>query len=744
MKTTVFFVLLVCIGLLNGATYFVTTTNDSGAGSLRQAILDANGNPGLDEIEFNIPLGDPNYSNWTGTGDFWWIITLDSNLPDITEDLTIDGLSQSINVADSNPGSVGSGGTVGVDEIALPLYEKPEIEIDANDLNEPVRIAGNASNVLIEGIGIFNSAGDAILTRGGTGTGYEIRKCFLGVRVDGSEPAAGLKNQLSGFRAGFTAGMSSNIVTVDECYIGYNGDSGVIGTRFDESLFPAGSPFKGATIIVEYNEVFANGWNSNSQDGIDGNGANNIIRYNLSYDNLDNGAGINEAGSGGGIEVGGYSDVGTDITDNEISNNTCYGNKYHGISIMRRPSGDTVSKNIVYGNGGPGILVTTRHYYDSQYDIHTYTRFDVISQNSLYDNDGLGIDLCDVQYTSYLNGDEVTFNNGTMTDTLANEGIDFPVISSAILDGNLLTLEGYVGSAPNQSLFGNVTVEFFISSFDGVINPNPIVSNDSFPYHGEGKTYLGLLTTDLNGNFSGILNVGGSGFTLSNWITATARDASGNTSEFSENVPPDQPPTPVQLSSFTATYNDGSPNILWITQSENNNLGWNIYRGENDHDFLNDNVITINPGLIEGSGTTSSPTNYSYTDLYNVDLNQTYWYWLENRNYSGESTIHGPITLTITEDDGQNNYSQTVLLGHYPNPVNVNNSQFTNIRFEVKTGEDAKLIIFNVKGQIVDSYEFDEGIYNESISVSDFSSGIYFYQLESMSYKDINKMLIIK
>ncbi len=248
----------------------------------------------------------------------------------------------------------------------------------------------------------------------------------------------------------------------------------------------------------------------------------------------------------------------------------------------------------------------------------------------------------------------------------------------------------------------------------------------------------------MNGNFSGILNVGGSGFTLSNWITATARDASGNTSEFSENVPPDQPPTPVQLSSFTATYNDGSPNILWITQSENNNLGWNIYRGENDHDFLNDNVITINPGLIEGSGTTSSPTNYSYTDLYNVDLNQTYWYWLENRNYSGESTIHGPITLTITEDDGQNNYSQTVLLGHYPNPVNVNNSQFTNIRFEVKTGEDAKLIIFNVKGQIVDSYEFDEGIYNESISVSDFSSGIYFYQLESMSYKDINKMLIIK
>jgi len=37
------------------ATFTVVNTNDSGAGSLRQAILDANGNPGLDTIAFNIP-----------------------------------------------------------------------------------------------------------------------------------------------------------------------------------------------------------------------------------------------------------------------------------------------------------------------------------------------------------------------------------------------------------------------------------------------------------------------------------------------------------------------------------------------------------------------------------------------------------------------------------------------------------------------------------------------------------------
>src|SRR6185503_18088522 len=39
------------------ATFTVINTNDSGAGSLRQAIIDANTNPGLDTISFNIGSG---------------------------------------------------------------------------------------------------------------------------------------------------------------------------------------------------------------------------------------------------------------------------------------------------------------------------------------------------------------------------------------------------------------------------------------------------------------------------------------------------------------------------------------------------------------------------------------------------------------------------------------------------------------------------------------------------------------
>jgi hypothetical protein len=42
-----------------GNTYTVTTTGDSGPGSLRQAILDANANAGADTIQFAIPGADP-------------------------------------------------------------------------------------------------------------------------------------------------------------------------------------------------------------------------------------------------------------------------------------------------------------------------------------------------------------------------------------------------------------------------------------------------------------------------------------------------------------------------------------------------------------------------------------------------------------------------------------------------------------------------------------------------------------
>ena len=59
------------------ATFTVTTTDDSGAGSLRQAILDANAAAGADTIDFG--------PGAAGT------ITLASSLPHVTDDVDIVG-----------------------------------------------------------------------------------------------------------------------------------------------------------------------------------------------------------------------------------------------------------------------------------------------------------------------------------------------------------------------------------------------------------------------------------------------------------------------------------------------------------------------------------------------------------------------------------------------------------------------------------------------------------------------------
>src|ERR1039457_4729828 len=64
------------------ATLPVSNANDSGAGSLRQAILDANATSGLDTIIFQIP----------GSGVH--TIVLLAALPAITDPVVIDGTTQ--------------------------------------------------------------------------------------------------------------------------------------------------------------------------------------------------------------------------------------------------------------------------------------------------------------------------------------------------------------------------------------------------------------------------------------------------------------------------------------------------------------------------------------------------------------------------------------------------------------------------------------------------------------------------
>ena len=177
----------------------------------------------------------------------------------------------------------------------------------------------------------------------------------------------------------------------------------------------------------------------------------------------------------------------------------------------------------------------------------------------------------------------------------------------------------------------------------------------------------------------------------------------------------EEPPTAVTLSSFMAAYLDGTPLISWTTQSESDNLGWNIYRNDIE-DF--EGSIKINAGLIPGAGTTSEQTDYQFTDYFPVNADQKYYYWIEEVSISGFSYHYGPISLTIPEHDGFNPTPPTsdnsiASIYNFPNPSQAN----TTIQFVVKEPGLADISIYNIKGQKIKTV-FKEYIGGEKLNKS--------------------------
>ncbi len=126
-------------------TFTVTTTDDNGPGSLRQAILDANANQGVDQILFSIPPFD---------GTVKTILPM-SALPQITDPVAIDGYSQpgsSLNSeADTNNNAV--------------------LLIELNGINTETNADGlaiSAGNTTVKGLILHSFSGNIIhLSSGG-------------------------------------------------------------------------------------------------------------------------------------------------------------------------------------------------------------------------------------------------------------------------------------------------------------------------------------------------------------------------------------------------------------------------------------------------------------------------------------------------------------------------------------------------------------------------------------------------
>lgn len=349
VKINVFFLALmasILLGLtgseVKAATLTVTNTNNSGPGSLRQAILSANGTSLSDSITFTI-----------GSGSVQILPT--SPLPPIVQPTIIDGSTQ--------PGYGGS----------------PLIEISGSSAGNNAQglyITGSASGSIIKGLVInrFSAQGIFIDTSNVT-----LKNNYIGTTVSGTASAGNGGDGIAIFSGTTLASANNNTVggvtALDRNLVSGNKGNGVgitaqvggnannntlIGNYVGTDISGTGSiPNTGDGILINHADA---GGPASAQNNTVGGSTNTTPNgsctgaCNLVSGNGANGIGLWHSGVSGSIVNGNY--VGTNLNGTSpIANGNI------GIEVNETPN-NTVggatpeSRNIFSGNGGAGVFLT--------------------------------------------------------------------------------------------------------------------------------------------------------------------------------------------------------------------------------------------------------------------------------------------------------------------------------------------------------------------------------------------------
>lgn len=525
MMTRSWFAALLCIvigpSIAFAATFTVTTNADSGAGSMRQAILDANALAGVDNIHFNIGAGGLQ------------IISLTSPLPTIADTVNIDGTTQ--------PGFAGT----------------PIITLDGNDAPGNGLILGGSGST-IRGLVIvdFANAGIAISSGGATIAGNYIGIDASGLVADGNGGAGiDVAGTSHGNIIGGTAAADRNVISA-------NG----IGITFNSFRF------------IEFSSASSRNVVQGNIIGLDATGSNALGNASIGVRIVhgDNNR-IGGTAPGAGNVIAGNAFGGIVIFSNEPSlvgpadvatANVIEGNRIgtNGAGNVARPNGGngvvlggargtTVggtaagAGNIISGNGGDGIVLSVasgfRGFPSAEETVIQGNFIGTDSTGTLDIGNGSdGIALLfgrnnTIGGTAAGEGNTIRFNNhdgiadqsGSHNQFLGNsiDRNDGRGISGAVA-GPVLTSATGIGTTNVAGTFNRTPgrtfrIEFFNS---------PAADPSGF---GEGATFLGFtnVTTDSSGNAT--IAASFPPVAAGTVITATATDLTTfDTSQFSNAI----------------------------------------------------------------------------------------------------------------------------------------------------------------------------------------------------------------
>jgi titin len=344
-------------------------------------------------------------------------------------------------------------------------------------------------------------------------TDTEVFGCCVG----GPQTAVIDGSQMSG--SGYAGLRLGNRITVRGVVVGgfRDGAGGATGIRME-----------GMDSILQdvYVGTDAAGTSANGNDtGVVITGSGNSVGYQYPDDREQvivsgNGVGIavSSAGSANGNLVR-QTWIGLDASGGPLPNTS------HGVRISGGNGtligGTSFSDHVrIAFNGGAGVVV------DGASDAGNAIRGNLIWGNA----GGLAIDL---------GGDGVTANDDGDADVGPNGLQNFPLIASAVWNGGTVQVQGTLTSRPSQSF----RVELYATT---AVDPSG---------HGEAERFVGALqvSTDASGLGSFALGVGGMDASM-RFLSASATDAAGNTSELSPAVEPAGTPSP--QSTYTVNTTD--------------------------------------------------------------------------------------------------------------------------------------------------------------------------------------------
>jgi CSLREA domain-containing protein len=269
--------------------------DSSGRCTLRAAIQEANANSTDDTINFNIPTTDPGYDGFT------WTINLNSALPNLSTNVTING-----------PGPV-------KDNLTLKRNSSAQFRIFSVTAAAHV---GISTLTIMNGLAAGNGGG---LSNAGTGT-VSITNCA----VDESS-ASGL-----GSAGGGTSNDSTGTITITDTFV--NDNSAYVGGGLSNS--------NSGTVNV-FASSFGNNGAENGGGINNGNGILNVVGCIVHSNRADMGAGIDNEFSGT-----------LNVTNSTISGNVVTSNSNPGYAggILNTSNGTVnVSNSTISGNDAEGL-----------------------------------------------------------------------------------------------------------------------------------------------------------------------------------------------------------------------------------------------------------------------------------------------------------------------------------------------------------------------------------------------------